>query len=264
MGSGTSLMTIATVRRGTPPSSPAERALETFLSTEADLIALHCDEHCGSITFMSPMLNLTAGVGQSVPFPPSMEHRIDRVFFAPVRWNLSCLRGASTSEQPIQFPFDLLNITDPLFHPSQFVWREASRAFMLAADEVFESGIESEFSRTLDSLLRTRGNAGVEALEALLFSSMANAEVAGEFLKWLGSVDHGESKQHRRKLLERALDSPSARIRYGAALGLAAMDDPASLVALHSVIERESHRRLQQYFQLVIDQLEATQRCLSS
>lgn len=264
VGSGTSLVSLAALHPGMALSYPTERVLEDSFRTEGDVIVQHCDEHRSLVTFDSPMLNVTAGATRPIPFLPSTQRVVDRVLFPPARVNLRRVLDATTAEQPIKPSSGVLSTTDPLLQPSRFLWHEASRAFMVATDEVFEGGIESEFSRTLDSLLRTHGSAAVEALKTLLFSSRANLEVAVESLKWLGRVDHGESRQHRRELLERLLHSPCARIRYGAAFAIAAMDDPVSLPAIHRAIKRESHRRLRQYFQLVVDQLETTERCLSS
>lgn len=264
VGSGTTKMSLAAIDPGTLLACPTERVLENFLSTEADAGALRWNEPRGLMTFHSPTLIVTAVATRPMTFPPFAQYTHDRVFSLPVRWSLAPVLDATTAEQRIQLPPAAFSSTDPPSQPSYFLSREVSMAFAAAANELFEDGIESGFSRTLDTLLKTHGNAAVVTLEALVFSPTANPEVVSESLKLLGIVDHDDSRQYRRTLLGRLLHSGSARVRYAAALGLAAMDDPVSLPALLSAIERESHPRLRQYFQLVIDQLEATQQCLSS
>ena len=245
-------------------ASPTERVLENFLSTEDEIGALRWDEPRGLMTFHSPTLIVTATATQLMPIPGFSQYIHDRVFSLPVRWSLALALDATTAEQRVQPTSAALSSTDILSHQSHFVPLEVSMAFAAGASEVFEDGIESEFSRRLESLLRTHGDAVILALEDLVFSLTANPEVVSESLKWLGVVSHDESRRYRRGLLERLLRSDSARVRYGATLGLAAMDDPFSLPALLGAIDRESHPRLRRYIQLVVDQLEATKQCLSS
>jgi hypothetical protein len=252
-------MSFATLHPGTPLDFPTEGALENFPSLEADVGALHWDEPRGLLTLDSPTLILTAVAPRPMPLLHSTQHFFDRALSLPVRWSLTPALDATTAEQRIQDSSDVFSSTDPLSRPSNFLVREVSVAFTAAAGEVFEEGVESQFSQALESLLKTHGTAAVAALEALVFPSTANPEVAVESLKWLGTADHGDSRQHRRRLLERLLHSANARIRYAAVLGIAAMDDGTSLPAVRSALKREPHRRLRQYFQLVVDQLEAVQ-----
>jgi hypothetical protein len=147
---------------------------------------------------------------------------------------LLMIHYASTADQRIPFRFDVPNSTDPSSQTSYFLQRQFYLAFAAAANEVFEDGIESQLTQILEQLLDAHGTVAVAMLEDLFFSSTVNPEVAVESLKWIGTVDHKESRSYRRRLLERCLQSASARIRYAAALALAAMDDPISLPALLS------------------------------
>jgi hypothetical protein len=141
---------------------------------------------------------------------------------------------------------------------------QAADIFAAAVDDAFEDGMDSRFTRRLEELVERHGPAALIAIEGLLASPGTSAEVAVEALKWLGAHPHPASHTRRRALVERFLASPSSRVRYGAALGLAGVDDPASLAALDAAIRRERHPRLATFFQLVTDQLEATRRCRRS
>jgi HEAT repeats len=264
VGSGTAEITLAAVHPGSPLIAPTEKVIQNFPNPEADVAGSRWNERRGLLTFHSPTLILTTLTTRPMRLCAFTRHVADRTFTLPIHWNLASALDAATAQEQDQSAFPVVSSTDPLPQPSYLLRRQVALAFATAEDDLFEDGMESEFSGTLRSLLTAHGAAVVTALDSLDFSSTANPEVAFESLKWLGTVDHDESRQSRRRLLERLLSSPSARIRYAAALGLAAMDDPVSLAALRGVIKRETHPRLRQYFQLVADQLEATQQCISS
>jgi hypothetical protein len=65
-------------------------------------------------------------------------------------------------------------------------------------------------------------------------------------------------------LLERSLGSRSSRIRDGAVLGLAFLDDAAAIPYLRQVIDREPVKELRADMEQVLAQLESSLRCHSS
>lgn len=87
--------------------------------------------------------------------------------------------------------------------------------FVTAKGQIFEDGMESEFSKELISLIRKHGSPVVVVLTDLIVNEKVNAEVASEALRWLGRVDHLSSYRHRLWLLERSLRCTSARVRDG-------------------------------------------------
>jgi len=116
--------------------------------------------------------------------------------------------------------------------------------FACAHDQSFEDGIVSPFAAELERRVFMLGSDVVLDLAAILFDKNTNAEVAAEVLKTMGRIEHIDTHQVRRWLLEKALTNSSPRIRDAAAIGLASMDDPASLTAIKAAIEQEHYPEL--------------------
>jgi hypothetical protein len=143
---------------------------------------------------------------------------------------------------------------------SETVEQELRRLFAAACDEIFEDGMESVFSRGLVSLIKKYGNAAVETVTNFIAGEVVNPEVASEALRWLGHIDDPFTYRNRLLLLERSLWHSSARVRDGAILGLASLDDPSAIPYLEEAIEREQIQELRRYMIQVLDQLKNTQR----
>lgn len=156
---------------------------------------------------------------------------------------------------------------------SQFPWAESATAkekkeeqigsevsalFEAAAGEIFEDGIESRFSQGLVSLITSLGNAAVKSVADIIISGHANSEVSSEALRWIGRLDNPQSSSNRLWLLESCLNCGSAKIRDGAILGLASMDNPKAIPYIKNAMEREHLSELKKDMQQVIDQLENT------
>lgn len=137
--------------------------------------------------------------------------------------------------------------------------------FALGKEERFEDGMESNFSRTLLSLLNKYGSNFVHSLMPLLVTKRVNAEVAGEALRWLGASKHSSSHSSRRWLLEHLLlNSSSPHVRDGAILGLSFMHDASAIPSLKSAIEKEPYQELKRDIGQVLSQLESKSQCPSS
>ncbi|MCI0690505.1 hypothetical protein L0337_00695 [candidate division KSB1 bacterium] len=165
----------------------------------------------------------------------------------------------------------------PLQEDNQTEWLEKSAAiqqdrhekirqktaalFAAATDQRFEDGMESEFSNELVALVEEHGDAAVQAIAHLIISEIVSAEVAAEALRWFGRMDHMPTHNARLWLLERSLFCSSAQVRDGAALGLAAMDDPHAIAYLKQAIQREKHPALREDLKQVLTQLETTEQC---
>jgi hypothetical protein len=130
--------------------------------------------------------------------------------------------------------------------------------FEAAKGEIFEDGIESRFSKELNRVIKTFGNDAVKLITNLIVSEYANPEVASEALRWIGRMNHPESYSNRLWLLESCLNSSSSRIRDGAILGLASMDDPNAIPYIKNAMKREYIIELKHDMKQVIDQLENT------
>lgn len=136
--------------------------------------------------------------------------------------------------------------------------RKTETLFQAARGQYFEDGVESEFSNGLSALVEKHGEAVIKTIARLADSEIVHAEVMSEALRWLGRMNHPSTYHSRLWLLEGSLFSPSARVRDGAALGLAAMDDPHALTYLKQAIQMEKQAELREDLKQVLTQLEAS------
>lgn len=136
--------------------------------------------------------------------------------------------------------------------------------FNEAVDQDFEDGMESEFSRELLSLVRRYGDLAMSEIAYLITWNRANPEVSSEALRWLGRMDHLDTRVYRLWLLEESLGSESAWVRDGAALGLASMGDPHAIPYIEKAIDQEDCVELREDLKQVLKHLEASQHALLS
>lgn len=136
--------------------------------------------------------------------------------------------------------------------------RRVRAMFEYAAQLRFEDGIENQFSKGLVALVRKEGAAALEAIEVFIMDTRTSAEVAGEALRWLGLIEDPPSHRDRLSLLARSLHAASAKVRDGAIVGLALLDDPAALPALRAALEQETSTSLREDIIQVIEQLESS------
>jgi hypothetical protein len=132
------------------------------------------------------------------------------------------------------------------------------RILDLAGDEIFEDGIETEFSRALGAFVKNHGNQALDAITHLIISENINEDILSEALRWLGRIDHAQSHKRRLWLLERCLQHSSARVRDAASLGLASLDDAHAIPYLKQAIELERVLELREDLKQVLEQLETT------
>lgn len=122
-------------------------------------------------------------------------------------------------------------------------------------DEHFEDGMESEFSRRFIALILANPPTTLAALSDVLSAEQVNAEVAAEALRWLGRMESPDTELQRRLILEQGLKSPTSRVRDGAILGLASLNDPDALPALEHAIQQETIPELRADMVEVLEQL---------
>ena len=95
----------------------------------------------------------------------------------------------------------------------------------------------------------------------MVASPNTNEEIAGEALRRIGEVVDEASRKYRLDVLTRALRSPSSRLRYAAAIGLASMDEPDAIPPILEAMAVESYPIVLRTFRQVLEQLEDTARC---
>lgn len=145
-----------------------------------------------------------------------------------------------------------------LDHPA--LLEQFQNLFVDAREERFEDGMESRFSTNLLALLSQYGTPAFVALGNLIISNNVNIEAAAEACRWIGRIENPKTHSTRRAMLEGVLQGTRyARIRDGAALGLASLDDPISIPVLQKAIEKETVPELRHDLQEVLNQLIETQ-----
>ena len=128
--------------------------------------------------------------------------------------------------------------------------------FELGASEFFHDGVHSSFSRTLLRLLAHNGQATLRAITEYLFSGNPNPDVVSEALRWLADFNDASTVSQRWAILGRTLRDPSPRVRDGAILGFAALDDPRARPLLLEARNFEQIDELRSLIGQVIAQLE--------
>jgi len=131
--------------------------------------------------------------------------------------------------------------------------------FTMADEEIFEDGMETEFSNKLVALIMSYGSVAIDILANLILTEKVNPSIAAEALRWIGRLEYGSSRAKRRRILVNCLlHCKSARVRDGAALGLASLDDPKAIPYLEKAIAREQVNELRQDLEQVLAQLKET------
>ena len=138
--------------------------------------------------------------------------------------------------------------------------REMQNIFSAGASELFQDGEESEFSTRLLALISGEGVRVISVLQGLILNERTSAKVASEALRWLAEVENAASYNARRELLEKCLNAKSSKIRDGALIGLASLNDRRSVVALREAINVEHISLLRGCMSRVMRQLESDGR----
>jgi len=129
--------------------------------------------------------------------------------------------------------------------------------FWEAKRENFEDGMKSKFSQNLISFIKKYSRDAIESITCLIVYEKMNPEIAGEALRWIGRIEHPDSYEFRRWLLERSIILPSALVRDGALLGIASMDDKHTIKYLKEAIDKEYCGDLKVDMIQVLEQLES-------
>lgn len=136
--------------------------------------------------------------------------------------------------------------------------KQVEKIFEGGASEFFEDGMYSQFSRSLIGLLTQYGRGALQAIAEYVFSGSGTAAVISEALRWLADFDDPATFPQRWAILQRTLKDHSPRVRDGAILGFAALDDPRARSLLLESQQSEPIPELRRLIQQVVEQLNAT------
>lgn len=164
------------------------------------------------------------------------------------------LRGVRTSSEESHAS------TVPEPRPGQ-VDRDVEAVFAGAREEVFEDGMESEFSLRLARVVDDHGKYAIEVISHIIAHNLANSEVCDEALRWMGLSDDKKTHAYRLWVLRQSLSHPSMRIRDAAVIGLALMEDVSAAGDLRKAAEREACEPLKEDMTGVLRQLEGKAEC---
>jgi hypothetical protein len=199
--------------------------------------------------------------------PPEMWAAETSTDAAPVEgehatWEKRSISGA-TGDAGRTGRDSLASSTDVPEIDAEALARHTLALFRGTSSEQFDTGSESSLGRHVQQLVRQHPGAGPDALKDAILAGNVPSEAAWEALRWLGCMEHAQSRAARLWLLESCLQSSSARVRDGAALGLATIDDPHAIPALGEAIAVEQIPELREDLRQVLAQLEATAKCPS-
>jgi hypothetical protein len=140
--------------------------------------------------------------------------------------------------------------------PPRSVEQELQQVFRAARYEIFEDGVESEFSQRLVELIARSGESTLLESNALIRASSTPRHVAAEALKWLGWIRDPHTHAFRRWILADNLTAASVLVRDGAIVGLTYLNDPATKQYVIAARSKEVSAELCRDLDQLIDQLE--------
>jgi hypothetical protein len=164
---------------------------------------------------------------------------------------------AATSATKVDVPTP--SSTKPIVS-SQSIERELQQLFEAFRHEVFEDGIESEFSKQLVQIISTKGNLALLELNALLRAPNTSANVAAEALRWLGQIRDSETHAYRRWILADLLKAPNVLVRDGAIVGLLNLNDSSVKHAVETARDSETSAQLREDLSQLLEELEMPER----
>lgn len=162
--------------------------------------------------------------------------------------------GHRTSVSAVGWPEPARSASNP-----DILVARLDRVFGAANDETFEDGMDSIFSVNLNRIIHAHGAAAINALDRIIHACQVNVAIIEEALRQAGRMDDARTHNRRLLLLEHALESPNARIRDAASIGIEAMDDPAAVPSLQKAVAKEQYEQLRQNLMDVLAQLQDSQ-----
>lgn len=139
---------------------------------------------------------------------------------------------------------------------SLYIEDEINSIFNNARDEIFEDGIESNFSHLLINFILKYNEVSIDVISTIILNNQSNSWIISEALRWIGKLNHPQTHHVRLNLLERCLFSESYYIRDGAILGIEFLNDKSAIDTIKLAIEKEDIPELKEYMSQVIYFLE--------
>ncbi len=133
--------------------------------------------------------------------------------------------------------------------------KEIRELFERGASEFFHDGVHSTFSRALVRTLAQHGQAAFRAIAEYLFAGNPTPDVVSEALRWLADFNDASTLPQRWGILRQTLKHRSPRVRDGAILGFAALDDPRARSLLLEARNLEQIGELRSLIDQVVAQL---------
>jgi hypothetical protein len=251
----------------------AASSLSRFYEEQGPLGGAHIGVFLTNLDMMAPLCISPLLARQLVrrDIPPTFVVTAHPMFFSGDTFLLpptTCTSSEYVSAVTNSLSGDLFQMAPAVTNDTTFDEVRAQRvahlveqAFIGAVEETFEDGVRSKFEKTLASLIHVSGNDAMKAIERVLESPNTNEEIAGESLRRIGEVQDEESQKYRLNVLKRHLRSPSPRLRYAAALGLASMDDPKTIPVVAEAMDTETQPDVRRSLRQVLEQLQETERC---
>lgn len=142
--------------------------------------------------------------------------------------------------------------------PSPELKSHIKALFGRSAEEVFEDGMESHFSRELTAAIIQYGDLAILVMADLITADKVSPSAASEALRWIGDLEHKQTHRSRLDLVERSLGCSSMVVKDGAVLGLSFLDDPHATDALEEAMQSETSEILRSDMERVLEQLKET------
>lgn len=131
---------------------------------------------------------------------------------------------------------------------------EVRQMFGLARNVHFQDGFENQFSQWLVEYIKSHGEKAIHDIAMHITHESPDNAVVGEACRWIGYMEHPDTYESRRKLLEHLLTGHKSHyVRDGALLGLQSMDDDKSLPAYILAAANESNEWLRDEINKQID-----------
>lgn len=125
--------------------------------------------------------------------------------------------------------------------------------------EVFESGRESSFSCSINSIVALYGQNAINTISTSLDKNKLSEDIIVEAIRSLGAVNHSYTKVDRFKAILPYLNHKSPIVRDAAALAFADLGDKGAISFLKQAAEHEKFSAVRDSFLSVAKELEEAQ-----
>jgi hypothetical protein len=123
---------------------------------------------------------------------------------------------------------------------SDFAFKKANQILLQHSHAESSEESDAQLYEQINAFVLEFGRQAITALTPSVLLNKASQDTICTVLQILGRLESNTGYQSRLWLLELMLTSPYPRVRYGAALGIAYMDDERAIPYIHKALERES------------------------